>query len=37
MIKCVQAKEWLDVPDIILNVVKNCLREECSIPIIKSI
>ena len=35
MIKCLQAKEWLDVPNKILNIVKSDLREEYSIPIKK--
>ena len=26
-IKCLQANEWLDVPDKLLNIVKNDLRE----------
>ena len=29
MLKCLQAKEWRDVPDEILNIVKNDLREVC--------
>ena len=37
MLKCLQAKEWCDVPDEILNIVKNDLREGCSMSIIKLI
>ena len=37
MFKCLQAKEWRDIPDEILNIVKNDLRVVCSMPIIKLI
>ena len=37
MLECLQAKECCDVPDGILNIVKNDLREGCSMPIIKLI
>ena len=37
MLKCLQAKEWCDVPDEILNIVKNDLREGCLMSIIKLI
>ena len=37
MLKCLQAKEWCDIPDEILNIVKNDSREGCSMSIIKLI